>query len=184
MCNNLDVYSHKIQMRGRIVTKTVNALPLTSGMPFIRSRVDRKLDSSSFLCCQCEENTSLAECPRYLKLPFSKANLPSNNQTLKGAKESFWITSFLCSTKLTQNGKHFSLGGSGWGGATDLLAVTLVCSRQFHGNYVNVWGKKNVNMQGGAVRSGPLFTLLTNEQINLSFQSGNCLFSVEGASRR
>ncbi|KAA8580067.1 hypothetical protein FQN60_005602, partial [Etheostoma spectabile] len=54
---------------------------------------------------KCEENTSLADCSRYLKLPFSKANLPSNNQTLKGPKESFWITSFLCSTKLTQNGK-------------------------------------------------------------------------------
>uniref|UniRef100_A0A3Q3DTZ1 Dedicator of cytokinesis 4b n=1 Tax=Hippocampus comes TaxID=109280 RepID=A0A3Q3DTZ1_HIPCM len=52
---------------------------------------------------QCDENTSLADCTRYLKLPFSKANIPSNNQTLKGTKESFWITSFLCSTKLTQN---------------------------------------------------------------------------------
>lgn len=58
-----------------------------------------------FFLPQCEESTSLADCSRYLKLPFSKANLPSNNQTLKGTKESFWITSFLCSTKLTQNGK-------------------------------------------------------------------------------
>lgn len=52
----------------------------------------------------------MADCSRYLKMPFSKANLPSNNQTLKGAKESFWITSFLCSTKLTQNGKPASTG--------------------------------------------------------------------------
>lgn len=59
----------------------------------------------TFLSLQCEENTSLVDCSRYLKLPFSKANLPSNNQTLKGTKESFWITSFLCSTKLTQNGR-------------------------------------------------------------------------------
>uniref|UniRef100_A0A8C3AW02 Dedicator of cytokinesis 4b n=1 Tax=Cyclopterus lumpus TaxID=8103 RepID=A0A8C3AW02_CYCLU len=58
---------------------------------------------------KCEENTSLADCPRYLKMPFSKANLPSNNQTLKGTKESFWITSFLCSTKLTQNGDMLDL---------------------------------------------------------------------------
>uniref|UniRef100_A0A7N6AD66 Dedicator of cytokinesis 4b n=1 Tax=Anabas testudineus TaxID=64144 RepID=A0A7N6AD66_ANATE len=58
---------------------------------------------------KCEENTSLADCSRYLKLPFSKANLPSNNQTLKGTKESFWITSFLCSTKLTQNGDMLDL---------------------------------------------------------------------------
>ncbi|KPP58630.1 hypothetical protein Z043_123528, partial [Scleropages formosus] len=52
----------------------------------------------------CEENTSLQDCARYLKLPFSKGNLPGNNQAAKGSKESFWITSFLCSTKLTQNG--------------------------------------------------------------------------------
>ncbi|XP_061618455.1 dedicator of cytokinesis protein 4b isoform X4 [Phyllopteryx taeniolatus] len=58
---------------------------------------------------KCEENTSLADCTRYLKLPFSKANIPSNNQTLKGTKESFWITSFLCSTKLTQNGDMLDL---------------------------------------------------------------------------
>ncbi|XP_019738611.1 dedicator of cytokinesis protein 4b isoform X5 [Hippocampus comes] len=58
---------------------------------------------------KCDENTSLADCTRYLKLPFSKANIPSNNQTLKGTKESFWITSFLCSTKLTQNGDMLDL---------------------------------------------------------------------------
>nr|XP_057934038.1 dedicator of cytokinesis protein 4b isoform X4 [Doryrhamphus excisus] len=58
---------------------------------------------------KCEENTNLADCTRYLKLPFSKANIPSNNQTLKGTKESFWITSFLCSTKLTQNGDMLDL---------------------------------------------------------------------------
>uniref|UniRef100_A0A667Y4N4 Dedicator of cytokinesis 4b n=1 Tax=Myripristis murdjan TaxID=586833 RepID=A0A667Y4N4_9TELE len=58
---------------------------------------------------KCEENANLADCSRYLKLPFSKANLPSNNQTLKGSKESFWITSFLCSTKLTQNGDMLDL---------------------------------------------------------------------------
>ncbi|XP_078797632.1 dedicator of cytokinesis protein 4b isoform X6 [Oryzias latipes] len=58
---------------------------------------------------KCEENTNLADCSRYLKLPCSKANLPSNNQTLKSTKESFWITSFLCSTKLTQNGEMLDL---------------------------------------------------------------------------
>ncbi|XP_061920452.1 dedicator of cytokinesis protein 4b isoform X4 [Entelurus aequoreus] len=58
---------------------------------------------------KCEENSNLADCTRYLKLPFSKANVPSNNQTLKGTKESFWITSFLCSTKLTQNGDMLDL---------------------------------------------------------------------------
>ncbi|XP_077356078.1 dedicator of cytokinesis protein 4b isoform X4 [Festucalex cinctus] len=58
---------------------------------------------------KCEENASLADYARYMKLPFSKAAIPSNNQTLKGTKESFWITSFLCSTKLTQNGDMLDL---------------------------------------------------------------------------
>ncbi|KAM6986822.1 dedicator of cytokinesis protein 4b isoform 3-T3 [Aplochiton taeniatus] len=58
---------------------------------------------------KCEENANLQDCGRYLKLPFSKANLPGNNQTLKSTKESFWITSFLCSTKLTQNGDMLDL---------------------------------------------------------------------------
>lgn len=65
----------------------------------------RRVSQGVCFSSQCEENASLADCSRYLKLPFSKANLPSNNQSLKGTKESFWITSFLCSTKLTQNGK-------------------------------------------------------------------------------
>uniref|UniRef100_A0AAY4E1Y9 Dedicator of cytokinesis 4b n=1 Tax=Denticeps clupeoides TaxID=299321 RepID=A0AAY4E1Y9_9TELE len=46
---------------------------------------------------------------RYLKLPFSKANLSGNNQAARSTKESFWITSFLCSTKLTQNGDMLNL---------------------------------------------------------------------------
>ncbi|KAG9280350.1 dedicator of cytokinesis protein 4-like [Astyanax mexicanus] len=58
---------------------------------------------------KCEENASLQDCARYLKLPFSKANLPGNNQAVKATKESFWITSFLCSTKLTQNGDMLDL---------------------------------------------------------------------------
>lgn len=73
-----------------------------------------QMSSYKYIFCfvQCEENTNLADCSRYLKLPCSKANLPSNNQTLKSPKESFWITSFLCSTKLTQNGKlHFQCRG-------------------------------------------------------------------------
>uniref|UniRef100_A0A673YWN6 Dedicator of cytokinesis 4b n=1 Tax=Salmo trutta TaxID=8032 RepID=A0A673YWN6_SALTR len=58
---------------------------------------------------KCEENANLQDSSRYLKLPFSKANLPGNNQAVKGTKESFWITSFLCSTKLTQNGDMLDL---------------------------------------------------------------------------
>uniref|UniRef100_A0A7M4ESN9 Dedicator of cytokinesis 4 n=1 Tax=Crocodylus porosus TaxID=8502 RepID=A0A7M4ESN9_CROPO len=59
---------------------------------------------------KCEENTSLQDSSRYLKLPFSKGILLGNNsQAVKTTKESFWITSFLCSTKLTQNGDMLDL---------------------------------------------------------------------------
>nr|XP_014346036.1 PREDICTED: dedicator of cytokinesis protein 4 [Latimeria chalumnae] len=58
---------------------------------------------------KCEENANLQDSARYLKLPFSKGNLPGNNQAVKTTKESFWITSFLCSTKLTQNGDMLDL---------------------------------------------------------------------------
>lgn len=68
----------------------------------------------------------MADCSRYLKMPFSKANLPSNNQTLKGTKESFWITSFLCSTKLTQNGKLSGSGNTGFWLVFPYLAAILL----------------------------------------------------------
>nr|XP_023666077.1 dedicator of cytokinesis protein 4 isoform X2 [Paramormyrops kingsleyae] len=58
---------------------------------------------------KCEENTNLQDCIRYLHLPFSKGSLPGNSQAAKGIKESVWITSFLCSTKLTQNGNMLDL---------------------------------------------------------------------------
>ncbi|XP_016125933.1 dedicator of cytokinesis protein 4-like [Sinocyclocheilus grahami] len=78
---------------------------------FNEHQTGRVLYLISFLCILslCEENANLQDCARYLKLPFSKSNLPGNNQTMKGTKESLWITSFLCSTKLTQNGDMLDL---------------------------------------------------------------------------
>ncbi|KAJ6656254.1 hypothetical protein lerEdw1_003982 [Lerista edwardsae] len=59
---------------------------------------------------KCEENVSFQDSSRYLKFPFSKGHLIGNNhQAVKTTKESFWITSFLCSTKLTQNGDMLDL---------------------------------------------------------------------------
>uniref|UniRef100_A0A671QXK9 Dedicator of cytokinesis 4 n=1 Tax=Sinocyclocheilus anshuiensis TaxID=1608454 RepID=A0A671QXK9_9TELE len=59
---------------------------------------------------KCEETADLQDPSRYLKLPFSKASpQPGNNQTIKNSKESFWIQSSLCSTKLTQNGDMLDL---------------------------------------------------------------------------
>ncbi|XP_073508062.1 dedicator of cytokinesis protein 4 isoform X5 [Phyllobates terribilis] len=59
---------------------------------------------------KCEENTVFQDSCRYLKLPYLKGNLHgNNNQAVKNTRESFWITSFLCSTKLTQNGDMLDL---------------------------------------------------------------------------
>ncbi|XP_077194626.1 dedicator of cytokinesis protein 4 isoform X4 [Paroedura picta] len=59
---------------------------------------------------KCEENISLQDVSRYLKFPFSKGHVLGNNHpAVKTTKESFWITSFLCSTKLTQNGDMLDL---------------------------------------------------------------------------
>ncbi|XP_056595767.1 dedicator of cytokinesis protein 4 isoform X1 [Triplophysa dalaica] len=59
---------------------------------------------------KCEETADLQDPARYLRLPSSKASiLPGNNQTIKNSKESFWIQSSLCSTKLTQNGDMLDL---------------------------------------------------------------------------
>ncbi|XP_030633164.1 dedicator of cytokinesis protein 4b [Chanos chanos] len=58
---------------------------------------------------KCEDSSYLQDCSRYLKLPFSKAYLSGNNHSVKTSKESLWITSFLCSTKLTQNGDMLDL---------------------------------------------------------------------------
>ncbi|KAE8615848.1 hypothetical protein XENTR_v10008638 [Xenopus tropicalis] len=59
---------------------------------------------------KCEENTVFQDPCRYLKLSFLKGNQPgNNNQAVKYTKESFWITSFLCSSKLTQNGDMLDL---------------------------------------------------------------------------
>ncbi|XP_035257255.1 dedicator of cytokinesis protein 4-like isoform X1 [Anguilla anguilla] len=58
---------------------------------------------------KCEESAVLHDPARYLKLQFSKGSLPGNNQAARSGKESFWVTSFLCSTKLTQNGDMLDL---------------------------------------------------------------------------
>ncbi|RXN25694.1 dedicator of cytokinesis 4-like protein [Labeo rohita] len=83
---------------------------------------------------KCEENANLQDCARYLKLPFSKSNLPGNNQTMKGTKESLWITSFLCSTKLTQNGDMLDL--LKWRAHPDRISDSLSKLKEIDGSEI------------------------------------------------
>ncbi|XP_041933790.1 LOW QUALITY PROTEIN: dedicator of cytokinesis protein 4b [Alosa sapidissima] len=83
---------------------------------------------------KCEDNMFLQDCTRYLKLPFSKGNLPGNNQAVKGSKESFWITSFLCSTKLTQNGDMLDL--LKWRGHPERITDSLSKLKEIDGSEI------------------------------------------------
>uniref|UniRef100_A0A452I8B0 Uncharacterized protein n=1 Tax=Gopherus agassizii TaxID=38772 RepID=A0A452I8B0_9SAUR len=84
---------------------------------------------------KCEENTNLQDSSRYLKLPFSKGILLGNNhQAIKATKESFWITSFLCSTKLTQNGDMLDL--LKWRAHPDKIAGCLTKLKEIDGSEI------------------------------------------------
>uniref|UniRef100_A0A674JTI8 Dedicator of cytokinesis protein 4 n=1 Tax=Terrapene triunguis TaxID=2587831 RepID=A0A674JTI8_9SAUR len=84
---------------------------------------------------KCEENTNLQDSSRYLKLPFSKGILLGNNhQAIKTTKESFWITSFLCSTKLTQNGDMLDL--LKWRAHPDKIAGCLTKLKEIDGSEI------------------------------------------------
>uniref|UniRef100_A0A8C0J3D7 Dedicator of cytokinesis protein 4 n=1 Tax=Chelonoidis abingdonii TaxID=106734 RepID=A0A8C0J3D7_CHEAB len=84
---------------------------------------------------KCEENTNLQDSSRYLKLPFSKGILLGNNhQAIKITKESFWITSFLCSTKLTQNGDMLDL--LKWRAHPDKIAGCLTKLKEIDGSEI------------------------------------------------
>lgn len=84
---------------------------------------------------KCEENTTFQDVSRYLRQPFTKANLlGNNNQAVKITKESFWITSFLCSTKLTQNGDMLDL--LKWRAHPEKITVCLSKLKEIDGSEI------------------------------------------------
>uniref|UniRef100_A0A8C1LNB8 Dedicator of cytokinesis 4b n=1 Tax=Cyprinus carpio TaxID=7962 RepID=A0A8C1LNB8_CYPCA len=76
-----------------------------------KDKGEKKLFGFSFVPLMQEDGRTLPDGTHELivhKVQLSKY-LPGNSQTMKGTKESLWITSFLCSTKLTQNGDMLDL---------------------------------------------------------------------------
>lgn len=88
------------------------------------------------VCVQCEENTTFSNHALYLGLPCCKEDLscpsiPSSLVFQRSPKETFWISTQLSSTKLTQNGS--SGPGGAWGGVCGALGLTLVLLLVFSG---------------------------------------------------
>lgn len=65
---------------------------------------------------QCDENTTFSNHALYLGLPCCKddfnscPNIPSSLVFQRSTKETFWISTQLSSTKLTQNGTNPEIG--------------------------------------------------------------------------
>ncbi|KAJ8245663.1 hypothetical protein GJAV_G00273130 [Gymnothorax javanicus] len=83
---------------------------------------------------KCEDGANLHDPSLYLKLPFSKGNLLGFSQSVKNSKESLWITSYLCSTKLTQNGDMLDL--LKWRANPDRINESLVKLKDIDGSEI------------------------------------------------
>uniref|UniRef100_A0A670ZDG9 Dedicator of cytokinesis protein 4 n=1 Tax=Pseudonaja textilis TaxID=8673 RepID=A0A670ZDG9_PSETE len=78
-----------------------------------KEKGEKKMFGFSFIPLMQENGRTLPDGIHELIVHkvFSKRRhlLANNHQAIKSTKESFWITSFLCSTKLTQNGDMLDL---------------------------------------------------------------------------
>lgn len=94
-------------------------LVISGSSPFSSlSNIKRSIQSKSYifffkpplLILQCDENATFSNQGLYLSLPCCKEdfnscpNLPANLPFQRSPKETFWVSTILCSTKLTQNG--------------------------------------------------------------------------------
>lgn len=79
-------------------------------MIFTRGSVQKSV-CVLYLCLQCDENSTFNNHALYLGLPCCKEdyngcpNIPSSLIFQRSTKESFFISTQLSSTKLTQNGR-------------------------------------------------------------------------------
>ena len=86
-----------------------------------------------YLCLQCDENSTFNNHALYLGLPCCKEdyngcpNIPSSLIFQRSTKESFFISTQLSSTKLTQNGRPGCLQGGALHCPHLLLRVAGIC---------------------------------------------------------
>uniref|UniRef100_A0A8C7S5S2 Dedicator of cytokinesis 3 n=1 Tax=Oncorhynchus mykiss TaxID=8022 RepID=A0A8C7S5S2_ONCMY len=95
-------------------------------------------ESHELYVYKCDENTTFSNQGLYLSMPCCKEdfnscpNLPSTLPFQRNPKETFWVSTQLCSTKLTQNGMANSLHCASHHTHTVFIINLLRDSRFYH----------------------------------------------------